>query len=214
MAWLSTSELATYAPSATAGGLTAILAAQAGVMAYLGYDLELSERVEILKPTRKTQTVHLSYRPIASTPDPVIEVREGNTTDAFNRAQQLSDWYQLEAGDFVLDSTGLLSLNTANVSLGFDRISGDISYVRATYTAGIDFSGTTTEVELVKAALGQVITYQSSERYREGIEQISIDDFYQVRYDTGANAVASGTIPAGLLTPFAKYRAVGSAIFA
>lgn len=214
MVWLSTAELDTYAPSASSGGLTSILAAQAAVTAFLGFDLERSARVEILKPTRKTQTVHLSYTPIADDPVPVIEVREGNTVDAFNRASQLSDWYTLQTGDFVLDSTGLLSLNTSNVSLGFDRLSGDISYVRASYTAGIDFSASDTEIQMLKAALGQVITYQSSERYQQGIRSIDIDGVHEITWDTSASAASGGSIPAGLLGPFMKYKAVSNAIFA
>lgn len=212
MPWLSTTELETYAPSAASGGLTAILNAQSAITAYLGYDLTQSQRVEILKPTRRTQTVHLSYRPIQSTPTPVIEVREGNDVDSLSRVMQLSDWYQLQDGDFVLDSTGLLSLNTSNVSLGFDRISGDITYVRATYTAGIDFSGTSDEVLMLKAAIGQVATYQTSGRYQQGLIQVDIPFAHDLRWsDRGPE---SGGIPMGLLAPFTKYKPMANAVFA
>lgn len=212
MAWMQEHELFAYAPTVERRSEVVILVAQGAVINYLGFDLELSQRVEILNLTNKTSTTQLSYHPIADSPAPVIEVREGNITDSFKREVPLTEWNTLQTGDYVLDSTGLLSLNISDTSLTFKRTFGKVNQVRATYAAGLDFAAETTEIKLLKTALGQIISYQESSFYQQGIQEIDIDGFHQVRYAT-SNTGQSGQVPEPFLKPFSRYASRGGLMF-
>ena len=209
MAILDTSELSTYAPSASSAGVLGILNAQAAIESWLGFPIELSERVEILKLTTRSKTTQLSYHPIADTPAPVIEIRQGNERDRLDRQSVVTNWIALQAGDYVLDATGLISLNilSSSVSFGFNLISA--TELRATYTAGLDFTQDNPEINAFKAATGQIITYQNSDQFKSGITEIDIKDQVRKKWNSsggGSGVSAAGQTPKSFFRPFKKYK--------
>jgi hypothetical protein len=207
MAMMTASELATYAPTFTGdGGAVAILNAQTSIESMLGYDLEQQERIEILKLTRKSRTAQLSFYPIAASPTPVFEVREGNINDSFDREIPLTDWYTLASTEYVLDSTGLITLNVTDTSLLFGRGTGKPNYLRATYTAGLDFTANTTEIQKLKASLGQIVTYQQSQAFTQGLTEVDIDGSYKVKWGTGRQSPIAGNVPEQLFGSFKRYQ--------
>ena len=209
MAILTTAELATYAPEVDGANVLNILNAQAAIESWVGFSIELSERVEILQLTARSKTTQLSYHPIADTPAPVVEVRQGNERDRLDRQSVVTDWYTLEVGDYVLDSTGLLSLNTINSAIAFGFRVADITEARATYTAGLDFSQDTSEINQLKAAAGLIITYQSSPSFSSNVTEIDVDDQFREKYASasgGGNGVTPGKVPEVFFRPFQKYK--------
>ncbi|EKU98116.1 hypothetical protein Lepto7375DRAFT_7377 [Leptolyngbya sp. PCC 7375] len=209
MAILTTQELATYAPTVANATEVDILIAQAAIESWLGFPIEQQERIEILQLTTRSKTTQLSYYPITETPAPVIEVRQGNERDRFDRQSVVTDWFTLEAGDYILDATGLLSLNILNsaVSFGFNLIKA--TDLRATYTAGLDFTQDTPEIKALKAATGQILTYQASDRFKSGITEIRVDNQFQKKWgsSSGSNGMsAAGQTPELFFRPFQKYK--------
>ncbi|MEO0432398.1 MAG: hypothetical protein AAF151_11950 [Cyanobacteria bacterium J06656_5] len=209
MAILTTEELAAYAPGVTGGTDIDILVAQTAIESWLGFPIELSERVEILKLTARSKTTQLSYHPIADTPAPVIEIRQGNERDRLDRQSVVIDWVALQSGDYVLDATGLISLNILNssVSFGFNLISA--TELRATYTAGLDFTQDNPEINALKAATGQIITYQNSDQFKSGITEIDIKDQVRKKWTSsggGSGVSAAGQTPESFFRPFQKYK--------
>lgn len=213
MTILLASELSVYAPGANVSGELPILIAQNALQSFLGWDIELQSRIEILDLTANTRTAQFSYWPLKlASPTPVVEVREGNTLDGYGRAIPLTEWYTLAAGDYNLDATGLLTLNTSDTSLIFGRLAGQSSAVRATYTAGLDFSATTLEIKMLKAALGQIIQYQQSPSYTSGVQEIDIFRKIRTKLASGfqQNNGSLTRIPPDLFAPFQRYRPRGA----
>jgi hypothetical protein len=208
MSFIDSTELVVYAPDAAySSGALAVLTAQAAIDAYLGYSLEQAARVEILKLTRKSRTAQLSFWPIASTPTPTFEVREGNLNDRFSREIPLTDWYTLNAGDYVLDDTGLITVNTVDTSLVFGRGVGQSNYLRATYTAGLDFTTDTAEINALKAMAGQIVTY--------GISEYQAVDDLRIKYGQsgGGSGAQAGQVPEVFFRPLNKYKPRAGALF-
>lgn len=206
MAFLTEDDLCTYAPSADVDD-SSIIFAQATIEAWLGYPLEQAERVEILKLTTRSKTAQLSYWPIASTPTPVIEVRQGNERDRLDRQSVVTDWFTLATSDYILDDTGKLSLNILNSAVTFGFNLNYSTEVRATYTAGVDFSQDTAEVNALKAATGAVITYQTSPNFSTGVSEIDIDNHIRKKYSgSGSSALPAGQTPEILFRAFQKYK--------
>lgn len=206
MAILDENELCTYAPNADANEAS-ILVAQVSIEAWLGFPIEQAERVEILQLTDRSKTTQLSYHPIADTPAPVIEVRQGNERDRLDRQSVVTDWFTLQAGDYILDDTGQISLNVLNsaVSFGFNLINS--TELRATYTAGLDFTQDTAEINALKAATGQIITYQASPVFSSGLIEKRIDNHITKKYaSSGTSALAAGQTPDALFRAFQKYK--------
>lgn len=210
MAILTTNELPTYAPGIRRGNDADILIAQVAIEAWLGFSIEQQERVEILSLTDRSKTAQLSYHPIATTPAPVIEVRQGNERDRLDRQSAVTDWATLQAGDYVLDATGLLSLNTVSSAISFGFRVAASTEARATYTAGINFTQNTAEVNALKAAIGQIITYQkTSLQFATGIKKVRIQDQVEKEYfggGSGDNALTPGQTPETLFRAFQKYK--------
>lgn len=206
MSFLQESEISQYAPNSGAS-MVNILIAQAAIEAWLGYSLESQERQEILKLTKKSKTAQLSYIPVASTPTPIFEIREGNTRDRFDRDISLTEWDTLQSDDYVLDSTGLISLNTINTALAFGHSCGQPSYLRATYTSGLEFTQDTDEINALKAATGQVISYQMTPSFTGGVREIQVNEQYRKRYsDGGSSSLPPGQTPEALFRAFQKYK--------
>ncbi|ESA39095.1 hypothetical protein N836_28890 [Leptolyngbya sp. Heron Island J] len=211
MALLTVEELETYAPEVTGATSIDILVAQTAIEAWLGFSIEQTQRIEILQLTVRSKTTQLSYHPIADTPAPVIEVRQGNERDRLDRQSVVTDWLTLQAGDYVLDATGLISLNTLNssVSFGFNLISA--TDLRATYTAGLDFTQDTPEINALKAATGQIIAYQASDHFKSGVIELDIKNQFRQKWASGSGSGGSGMSGAGrtpetLFRPFQKYK--------
>ena len=208
MAILTTSELATYAPGVTGGTDVDIMIAQSAIDAWLGYPIEQAERVEILSLTARSKTVQLSYHPIASSPVAVIEVRQGNARDRLDRQSVVTDWHALASGDYVLDATGLISLNILNSAVTFGFTLDSVTQIRATYTAGLDFTQDNTEINALKAAVGQIITYQkNSPQFTTGIRRLRVDNQFDKEFSSSGNAeMLPGQTPEALFKPFQTYK--------
>ena len=209
MAILTTEELATYAPGVTGGTDIDILVAQTAIEGRLGFPIELSERVEILTLTARSKTTQLSYHPIADTPAPVLEIRQGNERDRLDRQSVLTDWVTLQEGDYVLDATGLISLNILNSSVSFSFNLISATELRATYTAGLDFTQDNPEINALKAATGQIITYQNSDQFKSGITEIDIKDQVRKKWTSsggGSGVSVAGQTPESFFRPFQKYK--------
>ena len=209
MAILTTQELTTYAPTVAGGTEVNILIAQAAIEAWLGFPIEQAERVEILPLTARSKTTQLSYHPIADTPVPVIEIRQGNERDRLDRQSGVTDWVTLQSGDYVLDATGLLSLNIVNSAVSFGVTSINATDLRATYTAGLDFTQDTPEIKALKAATGQIITYQDSDHFKTGVTELRVDKQFQKKWATNSSSngvSAAGQVPELFFRPFQKYK--------
>ena len=212
MALLTVEELETYAPEVAGATSIDILVAQTAIEAWLGFPIEQTQRIEILQLTARSKTTQLSYHPIADTPAPVIEVRQGNERDRLDRQSVMTDWFTLQAGDYILDATGLISLNTLNssVSFGFNLISA--TDLRATYTAGLDFTQDTPEIKALKAATGQIITYQASDHFKSGVIELDIKNQFRQKWtfggggSGGSGMTGAGQTPGALFRPFQKYK--------
>lgn len=208
MAILTVGELATYAPGVSGGTEVDILNAQTAIEAWLGFPIEQAERIEILQLTARSKTTQLSYHPIASSPDPVIEARQGNDRDRLDRQSVVTDWFTLQAGDYILDSTGLISLNILNSSVSFGFNLSYSTDLRATYTAGLDFTQDTPEIKALKAATGQIISYQTSEQFKTGAQEVEIKNQYRRKWASGNgnNGGTAGQTPDAFFVPFQKYK--------
>lgn len=210
MAILDVSELSTYAPSVTSGSVVDILVAQAAIEAWLGFPVEQSERVEILQLTSRSKRAQLSYHPVSTTPNPVIEIRQGGSRDRLDRQPETTDWISVEANDYVLDATGLISLSTSIsfARLGFACINA--TELRATYTAGLDFTQNNPEINALKAATGQIITYQSSRRFKSGVSEVEVKNQFRQKWSAGTSnssgSSAAGSTPESFFLPFQKYK--------
>lgn len=213
---LTVAEFSSFVPGAeVANPEAAILQAQAAVEGPMGANrpLEKQSFTEILRVSSvRLQSLYLSYGPIDLTVTPTIQIRSGNIQTRYRRAIALSDWQTLAADDYQLDSTGKLSLNVGGSSSFIPAwgqpASRMATEVQATYTAGLDFTATTTEIKTLKYAFAQVVSYQQSQSYSSGIEEIQENDIYRIRYQSpnAGNPIGPGVIPPGLLAPFKKYQ--------
>lgn len=159
--------------------------------------LEQQSITQIVPVNRTLQTCYLSRFPIAVTPSPQIEARMGKTRDGFGRGVPLSRWLKLSPDDYFVDyETGGLSLYTSYSSVGWTEI-------KATYTAGFDFSLNTPDTRAIKSCVAAIMSHQLSNSY-QGISSVKIPDEIEISYASGISATA--TIPESLLLPLQKYR--------
>ena len=177
MAILTADDAAIYFPSLGLSGDAldgALLAAQrlAESIKGAGRSLELTAYTEIKKVNRNLQTVQLSYWPIAASPAPTIETRYANITDRHHRGSGTGKWYAREADTYILDATGKLNLA--------------VTEVRATYTAGFDFTDDNYTVQQIKSAVAAIALQQNADLYRSGIEESEVVDKVRVRFSSGA----------------------------
>lgn len=97
---------------------------------------------------------NLSRIPIALIPLPLIEIRYGGYIDGWRRGITLTEWETISAEEYALDTeSGRLTL------LNHEAIE-----VRATYTAGFDFSENSQAVNEIKAAVAAILVYQTAGR--------------------------------------------------
>ncbi|NEQ52173.1 MAG: hypothetical protein F6K11_18870 [Leptolyngbya sp. SIO3F4] len=207
MAILDESDLYTYVSNADADEASIFLA-QSTIEAWLGFPIEKAERIEILQLTTRSKTAQLSYVPIASSPIPVLEVRQGNERDRLDRQSVVTDWVTLQSGDYVLDPTGLISLNTRNSTVSFGLTPNHSTELRATYTAGLDFSQDTAEINALKAAAGRIITYQCSSNFNTGVIEVEIKNQSRKRWASNSLNQAESTngVPNSFFSAFQKYK--------
>ena len=218
MAILTPADLLTYAPSVPAAlALGAISQAQATAEGPAGANRPLEKQVftEILRVSSvRLQSLYLTRLPIDFEAAITIQVRTGNVLQSYGRPMPLGNWQTLTSDQYNLDPTGQLSLNigTSNFygAYGFyggrsqSRISTE---VQATYTTGLDFSGSSAEVVALKYALGQVIEFQNSAAFKTGVTEIDLFRRTKVKFqlpETIGNS--SSRTPADLLFPFKKYQ--------
>lgn len=208
MTILTASELATYAPDLALTGAAAtalIYQVQIQLESAIGRPLELTSFSEKLPLTWQSQTAQLSYIPIQSTPTPAFKIRGGNVQDGFDRAIALDDWVDLLADDYILDNGGLFHLR----SLRVNKLSA-VSLLAA-YTAGLEFTQSTPEITSLKYAFGRILSYAGSISGYSGVAEYEIKDRMKVKFAASSTSPAAvgagvGQIPAGLLSPFLKYR--------
>ena len=213
MAILTTAELAIYAPGISATNAAALIS-QAQIVAEgpqgANRPLEKASVTEILKVrSGSIQSIYLSRFPVDSTASKTFKVRLGNVRTRYHRAVPLGDWRTLSEDEYILDFTGKLSLNVGqstffrNYDVGQNRVVA--TEVEATYTGGLDFTESTSEIESIKYALGQLIEFQQSDGYRSDKKVIDIDKRIRVE-NFDRTAPGKTRIPQDLLTIFQKYR--------
>jgi hypothetical protein len=187
MAILTSEDAAIYFPGLSLSGnaLTgAIAAAQrlAESPKGAGRPLEQQQFTEIKKVNRSTQTVQLSYWPIADSPAPIIETRYGNVGNHYGHMIGLSQWVVRSPHTYILDSTGKLNLNVSQDS-SFSRTGQtEATEVRATYTGGFDFSGSGYDVDQIKSAVSGILATQQQASYASGVDQVQIAGQATIRY--------------------------------
>ena len=192
MAILTADDAAIYFPSLGLSGDAldgALLAAQrlAESIKGAGRSLELTAYTEIKKVNRNLQTVQLSYWPIAASPAPTIETRYANITDRHHRGSGTGKWYAREADTYILDATGKLNLAVTEADEDFQRLGAfHATEVRATYTAGFDFTDDNYTVQQIKSAVAAIALQQNADLYRSGIEESEVVDKVRVRFSSGA----------------------------
>jgi hypothetical protein len=167
MAILTLTDRALYFPDCPVSGaalVAAIARAQMTAESAKGCNrpLELQPYTETKKLNVATQTCKLSRVPIAISPLPVIEARQGKIKDGFGRHLPVGDWITLDAAGYELDlQTGLLSLNVSS-DRGFSTGLGQLlTEIKATYTTGFDFTIDTPQVQDIKAAVAAILLYQT-----------------------------------------------------
>lgn len=137
-----------------------LLRAQAIAEGPAGADrpLELTQIIDNINISKAYQTGQLKYWPIASSPDPVVEVRQGSHKNIFGRPSPVSNWVTLAPTDYQLEATGrlLLSISTA---YGFSVGLSFATEARVIYTTGFDFTDDTVPVKTIKACVGAIATY-------------------------------------------------------
>lgn len=135
----------------------------------------------------ETQSVQLTYVPIALTPTPTIKAREIQSTDGFGRSTISPIFTNIPAISYELDlTTGHLIFT-----------SGGYSEIKAVYNSGFDFSLESSHTSDIKFAVGMLLQYIESlpgkgvSGYRPaGVEYVN----------------SFGEIPDYLFHPFKKYR--------
>lgn len=219
---LTEAELSAYAPGVdVASRAGAILLAQLAAESAQGANrpLEKQQFSQILTlSSARLGVVQLPYAPVHPEDAVTVEVRLGNIRDRYHRSVPLSDWRTLSAEEYRLDETGQLNLHLgggSNFALGYGhglRPSGiTATQARVTYFAGLDFSINSLEVQVLKAALGQIISYQQSAPYTMGATVVDLKQEYRVQFGsaTGSNSAGAGQVPDAFLLPFRRYRPRG-----
>jgi hypothetical protein len=218
VAILAPADLATFAPGVSVATATAAISqAQATVEGPAGANRPLEKQVftEILNVSSiRLQALYLTRLPIDFGSAITIEVRAGNVLQSYGRPASLGAWQTLTADQYNLDTTGQLSLNIGisgfTGSRGFyrGRSQGGISTeVRATYTTGLDFSGSSSEITALKYALGQIIVFQNSKAFKSGVSEIDLFRRVKTKFQLPeASSNSLSRTPADLLFPFKKYQ--------
>lgn len=195
MALLTSDDKLTYFPtvSQTDTALTGLMTlAQALCESSYGANrsLELQEIKEIVSVNPMYGVAVLSHYPIASLV--VVEALTGNSVGGSFGRIALGDWA-------VLPDSYRLDAETGELWLS-DRT----DKIRATYTAGYNFTGTTPDIQKIKAIAGQVLTYFAN--YKVGLDSY----LNNPSGDQGVesyNLVRPDQYLAALLLPLRKYMA-------
>lgn len=204
MAILTEADKAVYFPSVTLAGDAldgAIALTQSLIEAAVGRPLELTAFHENKAVNAATQTVQLSYVPVALDPAPVLRTRLDPALNRYRRPINAGEWSDpLSEGDYELDAV-----------TGYLRLSGAAAlHIQADYTAGLNFSLSTPPILALKAAAGSALTYSLSDAFK-GVSSRRVDGEYTVSYSSqsggssGGGAIAGG-LPPYLILPFMKYR--------
>lgn len=200
---LTEADIAKYAPLVTLTG-----DALTGALIYLqaliesdrcaGRSLEMQQYTEKSRVHLKTQTVWLSNSPLVNPPEPIIKVRLAHVQDRFRRVMLAQDWTTLTPEQYQIDRDGQIILRNAMRGWTTSLNSVASSEAEVTYTAGLDFTQDTPEVNRLKAAAGQLLMFVVKSGVFKGISSESYSSEYSVNY--------IGDLPGFLTIPFWKYR--------
>jgi len=152
--------------------------------------LELQEIKEIVSVNPMYGVAVLSHYPIALSPVVVVEALSGNSVGGSFGRIALGDWAVLPDSYRLDAETGELWLSNRT-----DKI-------RATYTAGYNFTGTAPDIQKIKAIAGQVLTYFAN--YKVGLDSYLSNPAGNVGVES-YNLVRPDQYLAALLLPLRKY---------
>lgn len=195
MALLTVDDKLTYFPTVTQTGvaLTGLMTlAQALCESSYGANrlLELQEIKEIISVNPMYGVGVLSHYPIALSPVLVVEALSGNPIGGSFGRIALGDWAVL------LDSYRL------DAETGELWLSDRTDKIRATYTAGYNFTGTTPDIQKIKAIAGQVLTYFAN--YKVGVDSYLNNPSGDLGVES-YNLVRPDQYLVALLLPLKKY---------
>ncbi len=210
MAILTISDVSKYAPNVTLTGDTligAIELAQSVIESDQGCNrpIEITSFKELLTVNTKTQSLWLSYTPIAISSEMNVKVRTGgNIQDRFRRYLPPSNWMILNSDQYLLDANGQIHLVNINLFSNFNYCTTLFSTAEVVYSAGIDFDTDNSVTRSLKASAGKILDYVVNSGAFQGVTELEVPfDEFRIKYAQSANI---GRIPDGYFSAWRKYR--------
>lgn len=165
--------------------------------------LEIKNYVEIKTLKQAYQSVLLSYFPIVVTEEtPFTVYIRGNIQTEFNRNTNSVQWIEIDSQFCQLEANNQLYLDV-NIPVSRRTRKEKAIQVKVEYTAGWDFSDTSSEdVMTIKALTAKCLSYSQS-LLSNDVKNQSVVGEYSITY--GNSQISSFGIPKSYLQAFKKY---------
>lgn len=221
---IEATELTSFAPTVTLTepALSAAIAlAQAQLEGIRGANRKLEQKqyTSIYRLNIGSQTFRIQEFPLADITS--LQGRIANVRNRYGNHTSLGDWIDIDTENYNVDlEDRLVTINRGFFQSFYSGFGSNFSSrnnqiyteVKATYTAGFDFTdNTNTDVLAIKAALAQVLTYQQQSPINSGVSTEKIDDEYSVSYRASSGGSSDrvgagiGQVPDGMLETMKQY---------